>query len=108
MLLSVSIRYSTDMESRLVFAGRVEGGSGIDGEFGVSRCKLLHLEWISNEVLLYSTGNYVQSLGLEHGGREYEKKECVYIYVYVYIYTYMHIHTHIYVYDWVIFLYGIN
>jgi len=32
-------------------------GSGIDGEFGVSRCKLLHLEWISNEVLLYSTGN---------------------------------------------------
>ena len=24
------------------------GGSGMDGEFGVSRCKLLHLEWISN------------------------------------------------------------
>ena len=23
------------------------GGSGMDGEFGVSRCKLLHLEWIS-------------------------------------------------------------
>ena len=27
-------------------------GSGMDGEFGVSRCKLLHVEWISNEVLL--------------------------------------------------------
>ena len=26
-------------------------GSGIDWEFGVSRCKLLHSEWISNEVL---------------------------------------------------------
>ena len=38
------------------------GGSGMDGEFGVSRCKLLHLEWVSNEVLLYSTGNYMQSL----------------------------------------------
>ena len=23
------------------------GGSGMDWEFGVSRCKLLHLEWIS-------------------------------------------------------------
>ena len=35
------------------------GESGMDWEFGVSRCKLFHLEWISNEVLLYSTGNYV-------------------------------------------------
>ena len=25
-------------------------GSGMDGEFGVCRCKLFHLEWISNEV----------------------------------------------------------
>ena len=37
------------------------GGSGMDWKFGVSRCKLLHLKWISNEVLLYSTGNYIQS-----------------------------------------------
>ena len=35
------------------------GGSGMDWEFGVSRCKLLHLEWISNEILLYSTGNCI-------------------------------------------------
>ena len=45
-----------------------EGGSGMDGELGVSRYKLLHLEWISNEVLLYSTGDYIQSLGIEHDG----------------------------------------
>ena len=45
------------------------GGSGMDWESGVSRCKLLHLEWISNEVLLYSTGNSIQSLGIEHDGR---------------------------------------
>ena len=38
--------------------GRVE--KGMDGEFGVCRCKLLHLGWISNGVLLYSTGNCVQ------------------------------------------------
>ena len=31
-----------------------------------SRLKLLHLEWISNEVLLYSSGNYSQSLGPDH------------------------------------------
>ena len=42
------------------------GGSGMDWELGVNRCKLLPLEWISNEILLCSneilqcsTGNYV-------------------------------------------------
>ena len=44
------------------------GGSGMDWEFGVSRCKRLHLEWISNEILLYSMGNYIQSLVMEHDG----------------------------------------
>jgi len=43
-----------------------KGGSGLDWQFGVSRCKLLHLEWISNKGLLYSTGNYIQSPGIEH------------------------------------------
>ena len=41
----------------------------MDWKFGVSRCKLLHLECIISEVLLYSTGNYVQCLGIEHDGR---------------------------------------
>ena len=45
------------------------GGSGMAWEFGVNRCKLLHLEWTGNEVLLYSTGNYAQSLIMEHGER---------------------------------------
>ena len=31
----------------------------MDWEFGVGRCKLLHLEWIRNEILLYNTGNYI-------------------------------------------------
>ena len=43
--------------------------SRINGEFGVSRYKLLHLEWISNEVLMHSTKSYIQSLGIEHDGR---------------------------------------
>ena len=25
--------------------------------------------WVSNEVLLYSTGNYIQSLGIDYDGR---------------------------------------
>ena len=32
------------------------GGSGMDWE---NRGKLLHLEWISNEIPLYSIGNYI-------------------------------------------------
>ena len=47
----------TDLQTwriRFVVAKGEEGGSGMDWEFGVSRCKLLHLEWINNEVLLYT------------------------------------------------------
>ena len=43
--------------------------SGMDWEFGVGRCKPLHLERISNEVLVYSTGNNIQSLGIGHDER---------------------------------------
>ena len=52
----------------------------MDMEFGVSRFELLHLEQISNEVLLYSIGNYIQSLVMEHNGRQQEKNNA-YIYV---------------------------
>ena len=37
----------------------VEGESEMEWEFGVGRCKLLHLEWISNEILLHSTAKYI-------------------------------------------------
>ena len=42
------------------------GGSGMDWEFGVNRLRLLPLEWINNEILLCNTGNYIQSLMMEH------------------------------------------
>ena len=54
-----------DMENRLVVA-KGKQGSGMDLEFGVDRCKLLPLEWISSGILLYSTGNYFWSLVMEH------------------------------------------
>ena len=50
----------------------------MDWEFGVSRCRLLHLGWISNEILLHGTGKYIQALVMEHDGKYYEKKN-VYI-----------------------------
>ena len=47
-------------------------------EYGVGRCKLLHVERINNEVLLYSTGNYIQYSRLAIMGKHIE--ECIYIY----------------------------
>ena len=55
----------------------------MDGEFGVRRCKLLDFEWISNEVLLYSTANFSWSLGADHVGRYHEKRERMFTYDWV-------------------------
>ena len=41
------------------------------------RCKLLHIGWINNKVLLYSTGDYIQYPRINYNGKEY------YIYVYI-------------------------
>ena len=59
MSLSTEKNELMDMENWLMVAkGKVER-SGMDWEFGIGRCKLLHLVWISNEILLYSTGDYI-------------------------------------------------
>ena len=50
-------------------------GGGTGWEFGISRCKLLHIGWINNKVLLYSTGNYIQCPVINHNGKEYIKKK---------------------------------
>jgi len=44
-----------------------------DGEFGISRFKLVYIEWINNKVLLYNRGNYIQYPGIDYNGRDYEK-----------------------------------
>ena len=43
---------------------------------------LLYLKEITNKDLLYSIGNYIQYLVINHNGKEYEKE---YIYIHVYI-----------------------
>ena len=34
-------------------------GGAIERQVGVSRCKLLYIEWINDKLLRYSTGNYI-------------------------------------------------
>ena len=55
------------------------GGGGMECEFGISRCKLVYIEWIKNKVLLYSTGNYIQYPVINHNGKEYKKRMYIFI-----------------------------
>ena len=48
-------------------------GGGVEWEFEISRCKLLHTKWINSKVLLYSTRNHSQHPVTNHNGKEYEK-----------------------------------
>ena len=57
--------YETDTDSQpqrtdLGLPSGREGGGRKDWEFGISRRKLLHREWINNNILLWSTGNYIR------------------------------------------------
>ena len=50
----------TDSHREQTVVAKGEGaGRGMDWEFGISRCKLLHIEWI-NKVPLNNTGNYME------------------------------------------------
>ena len=65
-----------------------QGGRGwerVGLEIWNQQMQTIYREWISNKVLLYSTGNYIQYPVINHNGKEYEK-ECIYIYIYIYIY----------------------
>ena len=50
---------------------RAEGGGrrGMGWEFGISRRKLVHIEWM-NKVLLYSIGNYIQYAVISSNGKD--------------------------------------
>jgi len=64
----------TYIETRLVGAKGERLGGRREEEFGVSRWKLLHLEWINDKVLLYSTRNYIQSPGIDRNKKDYKKE----------------------------------
>ena len=63
----------------MVAKGKGGNGGGMDWEFGVSRYRLLHIEWIDNKVLLYSTGNYIQYPVTNHNGKNIKKNVYMYI-----------------------------
>ena len=43
----------------------------MEWEVGVSRCKMLYINWINSEVLLYSTGNYTKYSVIKNNGKKY-------------------------------------
>ena len=51
--------YETEMYRHREETCGCQGVVGMERDEEFDRCKLLHLEWISNEVLPYSTGNYI-------------------------------------------------
>ena len=57
--------YSTETEHGEQTCG-CRRGVGREWEFGINIHNLLHLEWSNNKVLLYSTGKYIQSPGIDH------------------------------------------
>ena len=68
MNLPIKQKQLTDIENSLVVAKGEGEGSGMDWEFGINRCKLLHLKHINNKVLLYSTRKHIQSSEIDHDG----------------------------------------
>ena len=69
--------YETEIDSKTqridLWLPRGKGiKGGMDWDFGISRCKLLYIEWV-NRAPLYSTGNYIQYTMTNHNGKEYEK-----------------------------------
>ena len=62
-----------NIENRLVVAKGEGVGGRTEWGFGMSRCKHLYTEWITNKVLLDSTGNYIQCPMANHNGKEYLK-----------------------------------
>ena len=52
-------------------------GEGMECEFGVSRCKLLYIEWINSKVLQYSRELYLYPM-INHNRKD-NKRVCVYI-----------------------------
>ena len=68
--------------------GFQEGGNGMYWEFVVSRCKLLHLEWISNEILPYAQGITSSQMWWNMMEDNEQRRLCVFMYIYDWILYY--------------------
>ena len=71
----------TDLENELIVPrGRMRGG--IVREFGMDMCTLLYLKWITNNDLLYNTGNSALCYVAAWMGGEFGR-EWMYVYVWL-------------------------
>ena len=68
MNLSTEKKQIMNMENRLIVAKGEGEGVGWTGSLGLEDANYCLLEGISNEILLYTTGNCIQSLVMEHDG----------------------------------------
>ena len=70
--------YKTEIDSHIwrtdLCLSRRWGGSGLDWESGVNRCKLFYLDWISNGIMLYSPGTVSNLLGYKMMEDDMRKK----------------------------------
>ena len=69
-----SLYFYRNKQHREQTCGCQGGRGGMDWEFGISRCKLLYIDWIDNKALLYITENYIQYPVTNHNRKEYEKR----------------------------------
>ena len=54
----------------MIAKGEGVDGGGLEWEVGVSRYKLLYMEWMNNKVLLYSRGKSLQYPLINHNEKE--------------------------------------
>ena len=63
----------------ITYMWNLKYGGGMEWEVGVSRCKLLCIEWMNNKVLLYNTENFIHYPMMNHNGKEYKKGMYIYV-----------------------------
>ena len=68
-------------------------------ESGISKCKLLHLKWMSNDILLYSKGTLSSHLWWNMIEDNVRKRMHIHIWLGIYIYIYIYIYICIYIYN---------
>ena len=92
LLSNSTLRKSKKIKYIKRFMWGVGGRKGMDWEIGISRCKLLYIEWINNKVLVYSTGNYIQYYVITYQGKESQK-----VYIHKSVCVCMCVYTHMYI-----------
>ena len=65
-----------DTENRLVMAKGERKWRQMNWELGISRCKLLYIEWANIKILLYHAANCIQYPVINHCGSAGKESAC--------------------------------